>query len=191
MKYAFLGDPEFTFGSYWDLPVPYVLEAFEFSQKQKRRDLHSSEAPVALLTSVMANANRDSKKKKEPYTMEDFFLFKPIEDRNIPTNVYGAAAMVLAEKRLLPTWALFIYKDLKEAASGPAPQLLAFLGEDAIILAPQFGPDHVKGMVVGKESARAKRRTLTSPCGKTIYVEIPDISGKFFAEEDLQIPLIS
>lgn len=123
--------------------------------------------------------------------MNDFFLFEPQDDKNIPTAVYGSAAMVLADGGNLPSWALFVYKDLKEAANGAAPSLLAYICEDAMILAPVHNGSMVRGMVIAKHKASGQRRTMTSPCGRTIYTEIPVGNGQVFAKEDVEIPLIS
>lgn len=123
--------------------------------------------------------------------MDDFFLYQPREAKNIPTGVYGAAAMELAAKHLLPPWALFVFRDLREASNGTPPQLLAYIGDTAMILAPLQYDNRVKGMVIATEAASQKRMTMTSPCGKQIYVELPIINGKFYAQEDVDLALIN
>jgi len=155
------------------------------------KNLHLVEAPISLLASIIANSNRDPKKKREPYKMEDFFLYEPRDLKNIPTGVYGSAAMALAGKGLLPPWTLFVYKDLKEAADGNPPKLLAYICDDAILLAPMHLGATVRGMLIAKESASKQRRTLTSPCGSKIYTEIPEILGKFVADEGVELTIIS
>lgn len=123
--------------------------------------------------------------------MQDFFLFEPRDERNIPTNVYGSAAMALIEQNMLPSWALFVFKDLKEAADGSAPTLLAYVCDDAMVLAPVHFMNYVKGMLIAKHSASGQRRMMSSPCGKSIYLEIPVINSKFYAKEDVEIPVIN
>lgn len=123
--------------------------------------------------------------------MEDFFLYQPRDARNIPTGVYGSAAMALAEKGLLPAWALFVFKDLKEAANGPAPQVLAYLSDSAMILAPIHYDGYIKGMIIATESVSNARIRMESPCGRRIYVEMPKINGKCYAQEDVELPLIN
>lgn len=191
LKTLFPGDAEFSFNRYWDLPYVYVLDAYDIAKKEQIRNWHFQEAPIALLTSVIANSNRDPKKKREPYKMDDFFLYQPRDAKNIPTSVYGAAAMELAAKNLLPPWALFVFKDLKEASNGPPPQLLAYIGDTAMILAPLLYGDRVKGMVIATEAASLKRMIMKSPCGKQIYVELPLINGKFYAQEGVDLILIN
>lgn len=123
--------------------------------------------------------------------MDDFFLYQPREAKNIPTNVYGAAAMELAARNELPGWALFVFKDLREAADGPPPQLLAYIGDYAMILAPIHYENCVKGMVIATESASRKRMKMRSPCGREVYIELPFINGKFYAQEDVELTLIN
>ena len=138
-----------------------------------------------MLTSLTANLNRDIKKKREPYTVEDFYLFQPKESRDGPEQLYGAAAMALVELELYPTWALFVYKALKESSEGVAPALLAFICEDAILLAPKENhADSVKSMFIGLETASGTRRRMKSPCGLEVYMQLPEVSGKAFAVED-------
>lgn len=168
-----------------------MLDAYSYGKKYQERSLHQAEAPVALLSSLIANANRDPKRKKDPFKMEDFFLFEPRDDRNIPTNVYGSAAMALTERGLLPSWALFVFKDLREAADGVPPSLLAYICDDAIILAPLHYGHSVKGMLIAKHSASGQRRTMSSPCGKTVYLEIPAGNAKFYAREDVELLVIN
>lgn len=169
------------------MPYQYVLEAYEYAIKAKQRKIHEAEAPTALLTSLIANTNRDAKKKREPYTMEDFFLYQPQEDRNVPTNVYGAAAMKLVAEKLFPSWALFCFKDLKSSASGEPPSILGFIADNAILLAPILKEKSVKGMLIANEACYGEIVEMTSPCGRKIIVEIPVLNGKYVAEENVEL----
>jgi len=173
------------------LPYTYVLDAYDFAKTNQVKQWHINEAPVALLTSVISNSNRDPKRRKEPFKMDDFFLYQPRDEKNIPTSVYGSAAMALVSNNLMPAWALFVFKDLKEAADGPPPSLLAFMSENAIILAPMLYDNKVKGMIIALESASEKRIEMKSPCGRKIYLEMPLINGKFYAQEDVVLTLIN
>lgn len=168
-----------------------MLDAYSHGKRYQSRSLHHNEAPIALLSSLIANANRDPKKRKEPFKMNDFFLFEPKDDKNIPTAVYGSAAMALAERGALPSWALFVFKDLKESADGTPPSLLAYLCDDAMILAPVHTGYSVRGMIIAKYKASGQRRMMTSPCGRSVYVEIPAGNGQVFAKEDVELTLIN
>lgn len=122
--------------------------------------------------------------------MSDFFLYESKEDMNIPSSVYGAAALALIEARQFPNWALFIYKDLKSAAEGAPPKLLAYISADFMLLAPIHYDDKVKGMVVCMESAYGQIRQLASPCGQTIKVRCIKGRNKFFASENVELTVI-
>ena len=167
------------------MPYLYVIEAYQKLKEQQQLASHTNEAPVALLTSLTANLNRDNKKRRTPYTIEDFFLFQPKEAKGGPSQAYGAAAMALVELELFPSWALFVYKALKESSEGYAPDLLAFICDDAILLAPKENHENsVKSMFIGKESASNARRVMKSPCGLEVYMQLPEVDGKIFAQED-------
>lgn len=121
--------------------------------------------------------------------MNDFFLFEPNEDRNIPTGTYGAAAMKLIEIDQFPSWALFVYKDLSASSNGAAPSLLAFIHKEAILLAPIVKGDLVKGMLICTERAYKKTLEMRSPCGEVISVDIPPLKGAYVAIEDIELEL--
>lgn len=158
--------------------------------RSRQSQNHIEEAPISLLSSIFANSNRDPKKKREPYKMEDFFLYQLREDRNIPSGVFGAAAMELVRLKLFPKWGLFAFKALKEGSNGRPPQLLAYIGEDVMILAPVVDGKELSGMIVGRESAQGKQRNLVSPCGSHITVSIPPLAGKFYAVEDVTMRIV-
>jgi len=187
----FPGDIEFTFAEYSSLPFEYVLLAYENGVKNQNKHYHMAEVPTALLTSVLANCNRDSKKKREAYKMDDFFIYQAKEERNIPSSVFGAAAMELVRLNLFPVWGLFTYKDLKAGAGGPAPEILAYIGEDILVLAPNISNNELTGMLIITESAYGKERTITSPCGKSVKVVVPKYHGKVYAEENISIRVIA
>lgn len=155
--------------------------------RSRQEYLHQAEAPTALLTSLFANANRDPKKQKKPFKMEDFFLYQPKENSDTPTSIYGAAAMRLLEKGLFPRWGLFVYKDLKESASGNPPSLLAFLHENAVLLAPVINESSVRGMLICEDRAHEKTIEMVSPCGQSITVKIPKFNGRYSAIENIEL----
>lgn len=190
MKGSFPGDPEFAVEKYYKLPYKYVLDAYEFCIKNRQKTLHEQEAPIALLSSLIANTNRDPKKNKKPFKMNDFFLYEPIENQNIPMHVYGSAAMKLLEMGQFPNWALFVYKDLKQSAAGEPPDLLAYLHKSAILLAPILKDDAVKGMLICEDKIYNQIISMESPCGKKIQVFIPSFDGRYAATEDIELNLI-
>lgn len=99
--------------------------------------------------------------------------------------MFGSAAMALIKHHKFPPWALFAYKDLKEAASGPPPQNLAYIGKDILVLAPQIENKTMYGMVIAQESASGSLRLLESLDGERVFIYVPEFSGKFYCEENV------
>lgn len=151
--------------------------------------MHLEESPTALQTSVIANTNRDPKKKKDAYKIDDFYIFQMKEDMQIPMARFGAAAMELVKLKELPPWALFVFKDLQAAAEGSPPVVLSVACSDAIILGPILANGRVKGMIVCLESAYGQRREMTSRCGLTAVVDIPNYKGKVYADDEFSATL--
>lgn len=122
--------------------------------------------------------------------MNDFFLYEPKENQDIPVSTYGSAAMKLIEMQKFPHWALFVYKDLKQSAQGEPPDLLAYIHSNAIILAPLINHGTVKGMLICEDRAFDQTIEMKSICGKSIKVRIPSLSGRYTAIEDMELDLI-
>ena len=119
------------------LPYEYVIEAVTYTNKIRRERLHEYERPIAMLAVQQAEMHRDTKKRKKPFTIEEFCLYGEATLKDMPDLRYGAAAKALLERKLFPYWALFIYKDLVNLSDTTVPPLeLALIGSDCIILAP-------------------------------------------------------
>ena len=152
----------------------------------RKNELHEYERPIAMMMLQTAEMNRDSKKRRKPYDIEEFFLYSDKERDSLPDPKYCAAAMALAKQEILPSWALFIYKDLKDNSVGyKPPELLAYIGADVVLLAPEVDRDGCRAMLIAEKSASGTIKDLMSPCGRKIRVGIPSFSGAFYAEEDV------
>lgn len=137
-----------------------------------------------------AEMNRDRKKQRKPFKIDDFYYYIDKESSNLPEPKYGAAALKLIEQKQFPTWALFVFNDLKARANDAiAPELLCLGCDDAIILAPDIDGKTINGMLIAMSSASKARRIVTSPCGLMIDVTIPEISGKVIATEDVDVQI--
>jgi hypothetical protein len=135
--------------------------------------------------------NRDKKKKNKPYRMDDFYFYQTDENRKLPEPKYGAAAIELIHRQLFPSWALFVYKDLKERAGNALPpELLAFTCDDAIILAPSIEGHIVRGMLIAGNESSELVRQMKSPCGRVITVRMPRITNRYMADEDVELRLL-
>lgn len=174
------------------MPYQYVLEGILYLNMLEREFLHNVERPIGYLAFQNAELNRDSKKRKKPFSPEEFYFYADKDQEDLPEPRYGAAAKELIRQGLFPTWALFVYKDLKSrAADALPPELLCFACDDAIVLAPDIDGRIMTGMLIGAETASRQRRTMTSPCGKQIDVELPLINGKFAADEESEMLILA
>ena len=160
--------------------------------KIRTRELHEYERPITILAVQQAEINRDKKKKKKPFEMEDFYLYSNQEDKDSIDSIYGAAAVELIKSRNFPSWALFVYKELLEkAAESVAPTVLCYQCDHAILLAPQIEDATCRGMLIAVEAARYQTLEMHSPCGKSIRLRMPDIRSKVIAEENCYLDIIN
>ena len=166
------------------------MEAYVEGSKRQNQYLHQTEAPVALLSSLFANSNRDPKKQRKPYSMEDFFLYKPRDDRNIPMASYGAAVMKMIELGTFPRWAYCFYKDFKAAASGPAPARLALMHEYAVLVAPEIGDETVRGLLISEDKASDQVLEFESDDGVKLSLQMPKLDIRYSANEDVELQII-
>jgi len=183
----FPGDPDFTLENYPHLPYEYAVLAYFQGGKQQAKKLHLNERPVAMISAMMANQNRDPKKRTTPYSMEDFYLYQPREMKDLPAARYGSAAMSLLKEGLFPSWALFCYKELAATGDAPVPALRAFMGDGFIVLAPREVDGHLRGLLIAQESAGGLSRPAQSPEGDRIWLDIPPVKTKVIAEEDINL----
>lgn len=145
-----------------------------------------------MLAAQQAELNRDKKKRKKPFTMEDFCMYDFEEKKDAVDPVYGAAAKKLIENQQFPVWALFVYKELSERADETSPpNILCYQSEEAIILAPELDGNTCKGMLIAMESASLKVLEMNSPCGSAIRAKMPEIKAKLIAEENHYLNILS
>lgn len=185
LKYLFPSDPDFFRENYWELPFEYVINAIYAVERLRKIELHENERPMALMMLQQAEMNRDPKKTRKPHTLDQFCLYATQEDKNIPAARYGAAAMALIELGKFPGWGLFVYQDLKKnATNAMAPSVLAYICDDAVVLAPELSEKGLKGMLVAKISASRQARTLENERGDQVRVVMPAFNSSFFADEE-------
>lgn len=188
LKYGYPGSPDFCLGNYGDLPYQYVISAVQNLGKRRLTDLSLNEKPTALLTSVLANSNRDSKRQRKPYTLEDFTIYKRKEDLNLPTRRNAAAAVKAIEAGLMPTWALFIYPDLVAAYDeNTVINSVILAADDAILLNPSKSDNGFIGLLVARESSSLSKRLFTDENGSQYWLEVPHVGTKVVAEESVEL----
>lgn len=187
LKAFFPGDSEFHLENFYRLPCEYVTLAHNRAMKLRRRQLHESERPTALLTCMYANSNRDPKKKG--YDLEQFFMYPEDPTESGPATRFGSAYLHLAQTGKLPSWALFCYKDVTKSAGGAVPTIPALYSEHAILLAPRRGPDGYSGLLIALEAAQGPQE-FTSPCGIRETLVVPHIYTKAIADENATLKLL-
>lgn len=132
-----------------------------------------------------ANSNRDRKKQSQPYSYLDFSFYKPQDAGETPDGHNGAAYLELLRLRLLPSWALFCYKELASSASpGYVPGEPALIAEDAILLHPERRPGGYTGLLIAMESASDQTRRFVTTKGAEVVLRVPYIETKFVAREN-------
>lgn len=156
----------------------------------EKEKLYQQELPVAQQTALLANQQRDSKKKSEPYKTSDFSFFKPVNSGDMPSSHYGSAAMAMIKAKTFPAWALFCFRQLADIADPSyIPGIAGFVSEDAILLHPMKTDLGYTGLLIARESAGDQRRVFTDDKGNTITLTVPHVSTKTIAEEGVTLYL--
>lgn len=173
-------------GNYGELSYGYVMNAIINGVKAEKERLYQYELPIAQQTALLANQNRDTKRKPEPYKFSDFSFFKHAEDGDKPSSYYGSAALAMIKEKRFPSWALFCFKELSEIADHSyVPAVTGFLCEDALLLHPVKTNNGYKGLLIAKESAGDQMRDFVDNKGKKVSLFVPLIKAKISAEEDV------
>ena len=189
LKHHYPSDPDFCRENFWDLPYDYVVTAAHKIQKYMLQDAHIAERPIAQLTSVLYNINRG--KKTKPVTPEQLYLYASRDDLNLPEGRFGVAMLHAIKQKLFPSWALFVYKELKDTAAGPLPDPYIAVCSDVIVLAPLAFGKTLSGLVITQESASNKIRQLATPDGTIYTVRMPPVTTKYMADENWELDLVS
>lgn len=160
--------------------------------KLRAHELHENERPTAVLAVQQAEMNRDKKKRKKPFELDEFCLYNLENTKDTIDSIYGAAALELIKIKEFPTWALFVYKELSEkAAESSPPEVLCYQCDQAIILAPMIEESTCKGMLIATEAAGSRILTMHSPCGKELRVRMPQVNSKIIAEENCYLDIVN
>ena len=164
------------------------MQAVIEGEKIRKRELHEQELPVANLTALTANMNRDPKKVRTPYKLTDFCFFADQKDKNDPDAEPAAAYMKLLEDGAIPGWALFVYPDMKvngSACSPPEP--LAAIAEGFILLAPVPKNGGMEGLMLAT-SAVSGQEIEVKIGGHAVRVQVPEFDGSVIAKEHIYVP---
>ena len=151
--------------------------------------MHLLEKPIALQTTQTANLNRDAKKRRQPFTMEDFYLYQPRDVQNLPSARYGAAAIALVESGEYPAFALFCFPELRRNAGENVPTIIAYTHPSAILLAPTVTEGGMHGLLIAEHAVSAQMIHMKNADGQEIMVQMPIIKEEVMAEEDIILPV--
>jgi hypothetical protein len=164
------------------------VKAVEQIADRRLTDLSLREKPIALQTSVIANSNRDTKRQRKPYSIDDFTIFKTAAELNLPSKMNAAAAHAAIKAGLMPTWALFIYPDLAAAYDeNVVPDSVILVAEDAILINPRKQKDGFKGLLVARESSSMQSRLFKDENGQEHWLKMPHVKTKVIAEENMEL----
>ena len=182
------GDSDFTWENYSSLPYSYVIVAYVRGSALYRENMHDAERPVAMVSALLANQNRDPKKSKKPLGWEDFAFYKPRIGSDTVNYVYGSSMLKLVKAGKLPSWALFCFKELTATASEAyVPACAALIAEDALLLHPTQDGDCWSGMLIAQESASEQERVFTGEDGTIARLTVPHVYTKFICEEGVTL----
>ena len=93
--------------------------------------------------------------------------------------------LALAKKGMLPSWALFCFKEVTaHADSNYIPSSLALIADDAVLIHPVRTETGYKGLLIARESASMAVREMTNlETGEVVKLRVPPIHTKVIAEE--------
>ena len=132
--------------------------------------------------------NRDAKKVRTPYKLTDFCFFAQAEDRNEPDGDAAAAYMKLLADGKLPSWALFVYTDMKATAKTEAPpKVLAAIGEGVLLLAPVPKNGGLEGLLLATAATSGKEVEVSIQGVKTT-ITVPEFEQSVIAREHVYVP---
>jgi hypothetical protein len=148
-----------------------------------------------MLAAQQAEMNRDAKKRRKPFDLNDFYLYVDSNTSDMPDGIYGAAAKRLIELGKYPSWALFVYNDLKVNAKNckaPSDDDLVLMNDTAVILAPKVIDGTCHGMLLALRDASNRILEFSDITGEnTMILRMPSIEGQVTANEDAQLRIIA
>lgn len=168
-----------------------MLRAHEELQQIQREQAALAELPIAQLTAMMANINRDPSKGK-PFSTEQFCFFRP-EQRSDDafTPEVAAVALALRHEGRCPPLVIAAWSQVLEAAKQQAnmPPVRALVSDDDAVwvLAPRWEAGNVRGGLVavrGQIDGTVELKELDRPLIRH-RLRLPQRKGFGWLEADL------
>lgn len=184
------GDDSFSADKFGELGATYVQQALINGWKLHRQEMHDYELPIANLACLTANINRDTKRQRKPYQLKDFCFFQLDSGDNAPDFAPAAAYMALQKSGKLPTWALFVYSDMRHGDPQAATSPLAAIGDGVVVLSPIEKNGGLEGLLLARCNVSGKR--VKVQLGKRrLTLAVPEFAGSYLAREHVYLPIMS
>lgn len=99
--------------------------------------------------------------------------------------INASAYFELLDKKLLPSWALFVFAEMKKVKSDmPAPEPVAAIGDGFILLAPQPVNGGMEGLLMAEQ--RVSGQVVEVTLGRMkLKVNVPEFEEMILAREDV------
>jgi hypothetical protein len=128
-----------------------VIAAHQELQQIQREAVALQELPVAQLTALMANVNRDPA-KSQPFSTEQFCFFREQAEHDGISPEAAAVALALRHEGKCPPLLIAAWDQVLQAAKAEAkvPAVRALVSEDEAVwvLAPRWEAGNVRGGLV-------------------------------------------
>jgi|TARA_Y100000033_G_scaffold46221_1_gene50454 hypothetical protein len=160
------------------------LYAWREIHRIRKDQAYISELPVAQLTALTANINRDTKKQTKPFEPKDFCLFFSEQEKdNVFSAEAAAVALALKHEETYPPLLLTVWPQvLASAADGTrTPKQRALRSDDDAVwlLAPTWEGKNCRAglaLIFGHVHGAVRVRDLDKPL-LTYDLYIPDRKG--------------
>lgn len=159
------------------------MRAWSELRRQEREQLRLSELPIAQLSALFCNVNRDPKKSKA-FSLKDFAIFgDKDEEQGVLPPVAAAVAMQLRREERCPSLLLTIWDQIlcsaKDDIALPTQRALHSDDDSVWVLAPSWEGNNIRGALVsvrGRVSGEVALRDLDKPLLR-YGVVIPERKG--------------
>ena len=126
--------------------------------------------------------------------MSDFTFFSSVEEQEVAPAAAGAAMLEMIRNKEFPSFALFIYSQLRSAGEGaPLPKRVALRGESCIVLAPwRKSRTSWSGLVIAEAPAMGQIQDFVDDEGATWRLRVPILgdAGGVLAAEGAVLPIV-
>lgn len=149
---------------------------------------------IAVLTTLTANINRNTKAQNKPFKLNDFLCWSDVSEDEQPPAAAGAAMLEMIQRKQFPSFALAFFSELKAAGKGQSlPPRLIWAADDALLLAPyRVDQSRWGGFLIAAKGSSGQERMFWSEDGDSIALTVPDYvaeRGAVMAEEGAVLPI--